>query len=209
MRISGEVMKTYQAKQGEVSRDWYLVDAGDKVLGRLAAEVSRKGAWCWYVEPGDLPSAPMPNMALPTPGRAAPGVPLPGGALPGAGLPGGALPAGGAPGAGASLPPMPNMTAAVVLDKPAIELHSSGPSAGQVTLLSRVRTPVTLILRDPKISGLGMKLDRTDLKNGERAVLSVESNGQAPPQAVIVTIVVKQTNQVIPVRITFAQAARK
>jgi hypothetical protein len=29
--VPGEMMKTYQAKKGEVNRDWYLVDAGDKV----------------------------------------------------------------------------------------------------------------------------------------------------------------------------------
>ena len=35
-------MKTYQAKKGEVSRDWYLVDAEDKVLGRLASEIAHR-----------------------------------------------------------------------------------------------------------------------------------------------------------------------
>lgn len=35
-------MKTYSAKPKEVKRDWYLVDATDKVLGRLAAEVARR-----------------------------------------------------------------------------------------------------------------------------------------------------------------------
>jgi large subunit ribosomal protein L13 len=36
------MMKTYQAKQGEVNREWYLVDAGDKVLGRLASEIAHR-----------------------------------------------------------------------------------------------------------------------------------------------------------------------
>jgi len=35
-------MKTFSAKPEEVRRDWYVVDATDKVLGRLAAEVSRR-----------------------------------------------------------------------------------------------------------------------------------------------------------------------
>jgi large subunit ribosomal protein L13 len=35
-------MKTYQAKQGEVKRDWYLVDAGGKVLGKVASEIARR-----------------------------------------------------------------------------------------------------------------------------------------------------------------------
>ena len=35
-------MKTFSAKPDEVRRDWFVVDATDKVLGRLAAEVSRR-----------------------------------------------------------------------------------------------------------------------------------------------------------------------
>ena len=30
-------MKTFSAKSHEVKRDWYIVDASGKVLGRLAA----------------------------------------------------------------------------------------------------------------------------------------------------------------------------
>lgn len=35
-------MKTYSAKPHEVRRDWYVVDATDKVLGRLASEIARR-----------------------------------------------------------------------------------------------------------------------------------------------------------------------
>lgn len=35
-------MKTYVAKPHEVTRDWYVVDATDQVLGRLAAEIARR-----------------------------------------------------------------------------------------------------------------------------------------------------------------------
>ena len=35
-------MKTYSAKAETVKRDWYVVDATDKVLGRLATEVARR-----------------------------------------------------------------------------------------------------------------------------------------------------------------------
>ena len=33
-------MKTYSAKPGEVQRDWYLVDAEGKTLGRLATQIA-------------------------------------------------------------------------------------------------------------------------------------------------------------------------
>lgn len=35
-------MKTFSAKAQDVQRDWYVVDATDKVLGRLAAEVAHR-----------------------------------------------------------------------------------------------------------------------------------------------------------------------
>jgi len=35
-------MKTFSAKPHEVQRDWFVVDATDKVLGRLAAEIAQR-----------------------------------------------------------------------------------------------------------------------------------------------------------------------
>ena len=33
-------MKTYSAKPGEITRDWYLVDADGQTLGRLATQIA-------------------------------------------------------------------------------------------------------------------------------------------------------------------------
>lgn len=52
-------MKTFSAKPHEVKRDWYLVDATDKVLGRLATEIARrlrgkhKAEYTPHVDTGD------------------------------------------------------------------------------------------------------------------------------------------------------------
>ncbi|MCS5565439.1 MAG: 50S ribosomal protein L13 [Methylococcales bacterium] len=35
-------MKTFSAKPAEVKRDWYVVDADGKTLGRLASEIARR-----------------------------------------------------------------------------------------------------------------------------------------------------------------------
>jgi len=35
-------MKTFSAKTHEVKRDWFVVDADNKVLGRLASEIARR-----------------------------------------------------------------------------------------------------------------------------------------------------------------------
>jgi large subunit ribosomal protein L13 len=35
-------MKTYSAKPQDITRDWYVVDATDKVLGRLASQIAHR-----------------------------------------------------------------------------------------------------------------------------------------------------------------------
>jgi large subunit ribosomal protein L13 len=34
-------MKTYSVKAGEIERRWYVVDAKDKILGRMASDIAR------------------------------------------------------------------------------------------------------------------------------------------------------------------------
>ena len=53
-------MKTYSAKPHEVKRDWLLVDASDKVLGRLASQIAlrlrgkHKPEYTPHVDTGDF-----------------------------------------------------------------------------------------------------------------------------------------------------------
>ena len=35
-------MKTYSAKPQDITRDWYVIDANDKVLGRLASAIAHR-----------------------------------------------------------------------------------------------------------------------------------------------------------------------
>ena len=35
-------MKTYSAKPDDIKRDWYVVNASGKTLGRLASEIARR-----------------------------------------------------------------------------------------------------------------------------------------------------------------------
>lgn len=52
-------MKTYSAKAHEVKRDWYIVDASDKTLGRLASQIAfrlrgkHKAEYTPHVDTGD------------------------------------------------------------------------------------------------------------------------------------------------------------
>jgi large subunit ribosomal protein L13 len=53
------LMKTFSAKAHEVRRDWFLVDANGKTLGRLASEIARrlrgkhKAVFTPHVDTGD------------------------------------------------------------------------------------------------------------------------------------------------------------
>jgi large subunit ribosomal protein L13 len=53
-------MKTYMAKKETPNSEWYMVDASDKVLGRLAAELARrlrgkhKATYTPHVDTGDF-----------------------------------------------------------------------------------------------------------------------------------------------------------
>ncbi|KXG75690.1 50S ribosomal protein L13 [Fervidicola ferrireducens] len=52
-------MSTYMAKKGEIKREWYVIDATDKPLGRLAAQVAKilkgkhKPIYTPHVDTGD------------------------------------------------------------------------------------------------------------------------------------------------------------
>lgn len=42
LRLKAYNMKTYSAKPETVKRDWYIVDASGKTLGRMAAEIAHR-----------------------------------------------------------------------------------------------------------------------------------------------------------------------
>lgn len=52
-------MKTYAGRAGDIQRKWYVVDAEDQVLGRLASKVAHilrgkhKPTYCTFLDTGD------------------------------------------------------------------------------------------------------------------------------------------------------------
>ncbi|MCG8467212.1 MAG: 50S ribosomal protein L13 [Gemmatimonadetes bacterium] len=52
-------MKTYSVKASEIERDWFVVDAADRVLGRLATDIARvlrgkhKPTYSTHLDTGD------------------------------------------------------------------------------------------------------------------------------------------------------------
>ena len=53
-------MKTYSARPRDITRDWYVVDASDKVLGRLASAIAHrlrgkhKATYTPHIDTGDF-----------------------------------------------------------------------------------------------------------------------------------------------------------
>lgn len=151
------------------------------------------GQWCWFVDQQkDLPGTPFGMMGPP-------GMPPPGGGAGG----------GGVPGTPHALPPMPTMPAninKVRADKPDVHLKSTGQSAEQVGIVNPTPWTVGVSVVDPKIPGLSIKLDRPSVRPGEKAILNIQSTGdkKTPAQPVIIMVRVQQTNQSIPIKISFA-----
>ncbi|MFC1987363.1 50S ribosomal protein L13 [Chloroflexota bacterium] len=52
-------MKTYSTKPSNIKREWHVIDASDKILGRVATQVAsllmgkRKPIFCRYMDMGD------------------------------------------------------------------------------------------------------------------------------------------------------------
>ena len=52
-------MKTYAGRAGDIQRKWYIVDAKDQILGRLASQVAHilrrkhKPSYCTFLDTGD------------------------------------------------------------------------------------------------------------------------------------------------------------
>jgi len=53
-------MKTYSTKASDIKREWHLIDATDKILGRLATQVAsllmgkHKPMYCPHLDTGDF-----------------------------------------------------------------------------------------------------------------------------------------------------------
>jgi hypothetical protein len=111
-----------------------------------------------------------------------------------------------------ALPADPAMMATNILnqvkvDKTEVQLSSYEPSSAEVTIASAM--PGKIELRadtDIGIPGFLLKLDRTELKGGEKCklLLSMDPNDQTAKPTVTVRIRVLPLNKIIPIKVTFA-----
>ncbi len=146
------------------------------------------GQWFWYIPPEKLLQTPF-GIRKPESAQAAPAA---GGALP-AKIP-------------VSVSEAQGMLNGVRADKQDVRLDAGKESSGQVTLENRMPGAVKLVLEMPKVAGLEARLDRNELKPGEKAALTFSYKpGRKAPARVAATVKVEPTNQAIPVDIVFAK----
>jgi len=117
-------------------------------------------------------------------------------------------PVDGAPSGGslpslASGPDIRSLWKSVRADKDSVEL-SAGKESGEVIISSKMPGAISLRLDYPKTPGLEVALDRTELKTGEQARISLRFQPQKKPfvKTVQVRVVVEPTNQLIPITVT-------
>jgi hypothetical protein len=150
------------------------------------------GQWCYYVDPQrDMATSPFRHGAPPNMPATATGAPP--GAPPGAPSPLAAT----AP----AIPPRRPLT----VDKLNVKFKSAGPSADQVVISNPSPWPVALALTDPKVAGLTVKLDPAAITAGQQSIVKIRWSGDAeiPKAPVMVKVTVAQTNQIIPIKVSF------
>lgn len=87
---------------------------------------------------------------------------------------------------------------AVKADRNIIRL---GSPEDKITISNALPGSVTLSLSEPRFAGLDVKLDRTELKAGEKAILTVTPKPAGPKTRLTIGVIVMPTNQVIQIEV--------
>lgn len=170
--------------------DWFF--HGEKRVVTLMSTSTWKvidGQWFWYVVPVTKIATPFGKMDFDSKTGAAP-----------------------APGAVPALPADPAVLAKQILsqvqaDKTAVVLSSYEPSSAEVRIKNGMPGVITLRADiDGAFPGLTYKLDKTQLGNGETAVLTLTCTpkDRVAKPSLTARITVEPTGKVIPIEMTFA-----
>ena len=147
------------------------------------------GKWFWY-----LPPAPA---SYDTPfGKMKPGPDDPAGAPASGGL--------------GQAPSLAQLSRLVAVDKAMVSLSATAPSA-VVVLSSRMPGKVTAGIEGALPNGLDAKLDRSELKTGETARLTLKlvDAAKIASSSYVVRLRVDPLNQVFPIKVNFVLPAKK
>jgi hypothetical protein len=91
----------------------------------------------------------------------------------------------------------------VSADRKSVKLKAAPGSSENVTITSKMPGTIQLQLGQTAYPGFEVKLDRTELKEGEKAVVSFRSVSGKKHAAAPVRVVVLPTNQPIDIQVLF------
>jgi len=93
----------------------------------------------------------------------------------------------------------------VGIDRSELRLKGYEPSQGEASIRNRMPGEVRLVLEAPPVAGLEVKLDKTTLKSGEEAKVSVDYKPATmePKPAAAVSVRVEPTGQVFRIGLIF------
>ena len=105
----------------------------------------------------------------------------------------------------AAAPTVEAIWKSVQADKQAVRLSSKQYSTDEVTISNRMPGVINLSLEGAVSPGVRVKLDRTEVKAGEKAIVAFrfQPGDVAPPKQGQVGVRVQPTNQLIPIEIEF------
>ena len=136
------------------------------------------GQWFWHVDPESLRESPFGKMS---PGK----------------------PTTGAPPSIPAIPTLADMNfiyKQVKADKEQVTLR---PGESQEVTFTNSATGLMSISLKAELTGVDVKLDRMDMKAGEKAVLTLRARDGAKPGTV--SVLVEQTNHVIPIQVQISE----
>ncbi|HKX00395.1 MAG TPA: hypothetical protein VJN43_21835 [Bryobacteraceae bacterium] len=143
------------------------------------------GQWYWYIDPDVINTTPFGKM----------------------GTPPGYDPAKSAAGALPDISKGPDLQALskkVHADKLIARLNPREASSDQVTITNDLPGTVTLQLDTLKVPGFDARLDRTQLKGGEKAVLSLHFQpGKRAPRSMLANVTVQPINTLLRIQVLF------
>jgi hypothetical protein len=143
------------------------------------------GQWFWYVDPNATRKTPFGEMK--------PFSRAPDGTLTRSPL---TLPKGPSP---------EEVQKLVKADKTEVRFNPSEPSTESVVVTNGMPGWVKLVLEEPRVPGLEIKLEHPDLQMGQTARVTLQFQPQetAPPKEALLNVSVEPTGEKIPIRIFF------
>ncbi len=141
-----------------------------------------RGKWCWYASTDRNPVTPFGKVQ---PGsKAASGTPTD-------------------PAAAFTRMDLATIAKSIEVDRKAIKLPRTTGAEESVSITNHLAGTIQLAFDAPSYPGLEVKLDKTELKQGEKAVVSIKTAEEKNFLTRVVRVLVNPINQVVDIQVSF------